>query len=203
MGLNKFILSKLNELSILDFSTKKNAIVIGEQQISRCCGIKDASLFKNFLSKNGWTAQSIDLGNHPVYKTAIKLDLATALPDEFHDKYDILFDFGTGEHIRNQSIYWENCHKIVRNDGVRIHVLPPPNTWPRHCKYRYSLSFFEKLCQEFQYDILDVEQIGNGSSALIFCYFKNGKKVFDTSVFIDKVMPEIEIQKNFVDAESL
>jgi len=207
MGINKEIYDKLSELNLLNFSIKKNAIIIGEQQFYGCNVSEDYSLFKHFLIKNGWSAESIDLGSHPVYKTALKHDLACDLPESLLGKFDILFDFGTGEHVRNQLTYWKNCEKLLTPGGERIHVLPLPNTWQNHCKYRYPSTFFDALCEHFKYEnkvieILEKNKNSKNDQSLIFVYFLNSLD-FNDHIFDTEVAKKIDVLENFIDKESL
>lgn len=206
MGINNETYQWLTKKNLLDFSTFKNAIIIGEQQFSDIPDgdIKHLSLFKDYLRKNGWSAEAIDLGDHPVYASSLKLDLANPLPEDMFGKFDILFDFGTGEHIRDQIEYWQNCHKLVKENGTRIHVLPPPNTWPGHCKYRYTEKFFNILCESFGYSIDEITTIKrNQKFDLVFAAFNNGNQSFVKDKFSSYVLPEIDVLDNFVDNESL
>lgn len=203
MGVNVFIWNSLKELDLLDFSVKKSAIVMGEQQVWGIEEIQDGTLFKEFLRSKGWEADAIDLGEHPAYKTSLKLDLALPLPEDMKNKYDILFDFGTAEHIRDQSTYWENCHKIVKEEGSRVHALPPPGSWPGHCVYRYTEQFFPSLSKAFEYELRSSRTIGSGRERLVFAYFGNGRKHFKKEDFDKKAFNEIEVKKNFIDRESI
>ena len=198
MGMNQDIYNESIKHNIFDFSNKKNAIILGEQY-NDCKEFPKRSLFKSMLRDNGWDADSIDMDSS--YSTSLKIDLAKPIPENMINKYDILFDFGTGEHVRDQTIYWENCHNLVKNGGYRVHALPIPETWPKHCVYRYQVEFFEDLCQKFDYDIKDIKVIGTGVRALAFSYFTTSEKNFSRDVFNECLSSKIEAQHDFFDKE--
>ena len=199
MGLNTGTWKYLDSHNILDFTKKKKAILIGEQQSwnGKDRGLPDGSLFKDYLRKNGWDVESIDLGTH---------DLASPLPAHILGKWDILFDFGTAEHIRDQCNFWKNCHDLMAPEGIRIHALPPPNSWYNHCKHRYTEKFFKDLCHNFNYKLENFEEfcIDNKKELrLLICKIVNSELEFSKERFDKYCMKNIEVIHEFVDNESL
>lgn len=203
MGCNQSIFNFLERNEIFNFRERKNAIVIGEQQMSDISGVSHNSLFKSWLIGKGWNAESIDMGDHPLYSSSLKHDLALPLPIDLHRKWDILFDFGTGEHIRDQAQYWKNCHDLVKAGGVRVHILPPIGTWPLHCKFRYDEVFFDKICENYKYQKIHDQMINesNQQYTLHACIFLNSALDFDKEVFQSRILSFIDEEIIFFDKD--
>jgi SAM-dependent methyltransferase len=68
-------------------------------------------------------------------KTALKLNLNEPLPDM--GQYDIMFDFGTGEHVFDIRQFFANAHNVTRPGGLMIHGLPWTG-WIDHGFYNFQ-----------------------------------------------------------------
>lgn len=88
---------------------------------------------------------------------ALKLDLNKDLPMEFHNRFDIVTNYGTSEHVSNQSSVFKNIHNLCKENGIMIHVVPYINNWPKHCEYKYDVTFFEKLIFKNKYKMLSLK----------------------------------------------
>lgn len=121
---------------------------------------------KNYFESLGIIHTSIDLDG---LNGSIQLDLTVPLT-EFYGKYDIVTNFGTSEHVRDQFECFKNIHYFCKNDGVMVHSVPLPGHWPKHCKYHYPLAFFVDLAASCNYDICEKKVIsmpgGKGKRSL-------------------------------------
>ena len=54
-------------------------------------------------------------------------DLNEPIPEEYHEKYDAIFDGGTLEHVFHFPNCLANIHKILKPGGVIIHSSPSHN----------------------------------------------------------------------------
>lgn len=131
----------INELFPL---TGKNFASLGSQEIH-----EDSETINNYAIKNGYyqlqkTHKVCDLF-YERYKLAtyvdidmndmadIKLDLAMAAPPSFYEKFDVIFNGGTAEHIFNIGMVFKNMHDMLKTGGIIINIVP--YTWFMHGFY--------------------------------------------------------------------
>lgn len=126
---------------------------------------------KRWYIDNGLDYHCIDLNGD---NGAEKLDLSKELP--FTEKYDIVTDFGTSEHIVTasefdtvafheghiNSVYpkdadpknmegfyncWLNKFNFLKVGGLMINVNPKSGNWGGHGYYYYTKEFYRALCE--------------------------------------------------------
>ena len=108
---------------------------------------------KENYENNGVNHTSIDLnGKHG----SLPLDLGSPIT-VFDDKFDVITNYGTSEHINNQYYAFKNMHDMCKINGLMIHVVPAINNWKDHCRYYYSVDFFEELAKKCNYKIIDLK----------------------------------------------
>ena len=97
----------------------------------------------------GWEYQSIDLSGG-----TLALDLNHAvIPPPLADHFDVVANYGTSEHVFNQSNCFKLVHDATRIGGTMIHFLPTAG-YLYHCLYKYDPKFFLLLCQANDYEML-------------------------------------------------
>jgi len=84
----------------------------------------------------------------------IKHDLNIDVPDDLYEKYDLIFDGGSTEHIYNVPKVLENYHKMLRNGGRIIHALPT-NNYVDHGFYMFSPTLFWDYYSANNWEISD------------------------------------------------
>ncbi len=67
---------------------------------------------------------------------------------------DIIVDCGTSEHVDNQYHNFKNQFNILKEGGLVLNILPAKGYWEFHCKYKYTINFFEKLSKLCGYKML-------------------------------------------------
>jgi len=84
----------------------------------------------------------------------------------FKDTFDIITNSGTTEHVEpfeKQYVCFKILHDCLKINGIFIHILPDisenEGKWKGHCKFYYSLEFFEKLSRECGYEIVKLDNI--------------------------------------------
>jgi hypothetical protein len=88
----------------------------------------------------------------PGLKTVI-LDLNfDSVPDDMIGHYDVVFNFGTTEHIFNQWNCFEFVHDSLKVGGVVYHQLPASG-YLDHGYYCYTPLFFQEMAQANNYVI--------------------------------------------------
>ena len=87
---------------------------------------------------------------------SLPLDLSKPIPESMKNRFDILVNGGTAEHVSNQYNCFRNAHDLCRKMGLMIHVGPEIGSWPNHCNHWYSREFFRLLGVENNYFIFDI-----------------------------------------------
>jgi hypothetical protein len=106
---------------------------------------------KDLYESLGFAHTSMDInGRHG----AVPVDLERPVPPEFVGAFDIVTDYGTLEHVNGQYQAFRNVHLMCREGGVMIHHLPLAGTYPKHCRYYYTLEFMEGLARACGYDVI-------------------------------------------------
>jgi len=92
--------------------------------------------YKNFFEKWGMDHVSIDIqGGYG----SLALDLTK--PIEI-DPADIVTNFGTTEHVRDQAACWRNVNSMVKVGGVLASMTPLPGDWWWHGDYYPTPEFY-------------------------------------------------------------
>jgi hypothetical protein len=75
------------------------------------------------------------------------------IPSEEHNKYGLVTNHGTSEHILNQYNVFEMMHNLVRPDGIMVHAVPF-TVHLEHGFFNYQPNFFEALARYNSYETL-------------------------------------------------
>jgi hypothetical protein len=67
--------------------------------------------------------------------------------------YDLVTDFGTGEHIFDQAAFWRTVHLMTAPGGF-IAFDRPSQGYPGHCFWRTDLSTFQDIAAANSYEVL-------------------------------------------------
>ena len=97
---------------------------------------------KELLEDRGVEHTSMDLNG---LDGALRIDLGKPVPADFLNRYNVITNYGTIEHINNQYDAFKNAHDMCRAGGIMIHSFPLVGNWPKHCRYYYDLEFVHKL----------------------------------------------------------
>jgi hypothetical protein len=80
-------------------------------------------------------------------------DLNQAIPAHLRDKYGLIYNGGTIEHIFDVRAVLRNLHDMLKIDGVVVHV-GPMNGWVEHGFYQFCPTFFADFYHANRYDPL-------------------------------------------------
>jgi len=108
---------------------------------------------KSVYVKRGVDHTSIDINGK---FGALVLDLDFPVPVELLDKFDVVTNYGTIEHVNNQYQVFKNMHDMCRVRGIMIHGFPEKNTWEDHCRYYYNEDFIKQLASLCGYSIYNL-----------------------------------------------
>lgn len=111
---------------------------------------------------------------------AIPIDLNFPVDDElYHDKFEIVTNFGTSEHIKNQYQVFETIHDCCKMGGAMLHTIPLVGYWRGHCPYHYTKQFPKELCDNNNYELYYSEIVQRWNEYLInFIAIKKGNEKF-------------------------
>ncbi|OGW84165.1 MAG: hypothetical protein A2987_00425 [Omnitrophica bacterium RIFCSPLOWO2_01_FULL_45_10] len=111
--------------------------------------ITDVGLFSSIGFNN---IDSLDYSDFE--QCTITHDLNKDVPAKLHNKYDLIFDGGTSEHIFNLPKVLENYNKMLKVGGRTIHFLPSTNC-VEHGFYMFSPTLFWSYYSANNWDIKD------------------------------------------------
>jgi len=101
---------------------------------------------------------------------SIKIDLSKPIPKKYFNKFDIVTNAGTSEHITNaQFEVFKNIHDLCKVGGYMIHSIPQKGCWGNHCPHKYTKYFIKKIAQANQYKILFDESILRRGKNYLIC----------------------------------
>lgn len=90
----------------------------------------------------------------PALKTEI-FDLnAEDLPSHYRNRFDVVMNCGTTEHVINQMNSYKVMHEATKVGGVLFHQLPSVG-WLDHGYYTYHETFFTDLISANGYELVD------------------------------------------------
>ena len=84
----------------------------------------------------------------------VEWDFNFPIPDEFRNKFDLVIDAGTCEHIFNIGQALSNVHLMLSQDGVAYHG--GPLCWPNHGFYGYNPTLFADFYEANHCEILEM-----------------------------------------------
>jgi hypothetical protein len=89
--------------------------------------------------------QSLDVSDYQ--ESDLIATLNHPLPAEYIEKYDVVIDAGTLEHLANLSIAVSNIFGLLRKSGIYYFGVPC-NNWVDHGFFQFSPTFFRDLCTD-------------------------------------------------------
>ena len=96
---------------------------------------------ETFFSRIGFeTVDSLDMSDFE--QASIIADLGGEIPEELHDRFDVIYDGGTCEHVFDLPTAYRNIDKMLKTGGVLI-GHSPCNNWINHGFYQ--------ICPEMVY----------------------------------------------------
>ena len=123
---------------------------------------------------------------------ALPINLDKPVPAALLDKFDIITNYGTVEHINNQYQVFKNVHGICKENGLMIHIFPLKGHWPGHCRYYYSEIFVKGLADAanyrmLNYTILDKDVFRTPKNMIAVTYIKKENSKFISEEVFDQI----------------
>ena len=95
--------------------------------------------------------KSIDInGAYESYQFDLNKNISKTY--NFNQKYDLVINNGTGEHIFNQKALFLNFHNLTKTGGIMLNILPFID-WINHGFYNFNPIFFADLAASNNYKI--------------------------------------------------
>ncbi|MEJ0016637.1 MAG: hypothetical protein WDN25_08735 [Acetobacteraceae bacterium] len=124
---------------------------------------KDAPGSQPFWEALGFAYSALDFDGHRhSYPLDLNRDVVT---DELRNRFDLVVNAGTTEHVANQDNAFKVIHDLTRTGGVMIHDVPASGMMT-HGLITYTMKFFWHLCRENDYQVLRLEMAPGGAAVL-------------------------------------
>ncbi len=194
--------------NILAFQDKVLKIINLKWKDVRMCELGDQIFYKSHIvAKKYYTEikkvlEHVSLDLNGMFGSLV-VDLNFPVPESLIDRFQLITDYGTSEHVENQFQVFKNVHDMCKANGIMIHTLPLPNNFPDHCLYYYPKEFFSRLARLCDYKVimLKIQNAFNPpipKSRMIFvAFFKKkssefiSKKQFDElNIFAARTLPQ-------------
>jgi SAM-dependent methyltransferase len=104
-------------------------------------------------------------------KGTLSADLNRPLPAM--GQFDLVTDFGTGEHIFNQAQVWRTVHELTKPSGY-IAFDRPSQGYEGHCFYNTHETLFRDIAAANEYEIVRLERGFTTRGELIRGVFRKG-----------------------------
>lgn len=89
--------------------------------------------------------------------------------------FDLVTDFGTGEHIFDQAQVWRTVHALTKVGGY-IGVIRPEQGYPGHCFYRTDECVFRDVAAANGYEIIVSRKISTQRGSNVLTFYRRVKK---------------------------
>ena len=93
---------------------------------------------------------------------------------------DVLTNYGTLEHVKNQYAGWKNAHDLTRPNGIMIHAVMLADNHEGHSRYLYTHSFIAELILLMGYETLANEMLGKKGFKYVFLALRKDNRPFIT-----------------------
>jgi len=122
--------------------------------------LDNLSRFKSFTTEDYFKSvgfkeyKSIDING--AYNS-LQFDLNKNISEtySYNEKYDLVINNGTGEHVFNQYALFLNFHNLTKLNGIMLNILPFID-WINHGFYNFNPIFFADLAASNNYEIIKI-----------------------------------------------
>ncbi len=143
---NTFLTNLVNQNKSLKNSQKQNLIKLSN---------KNNFTTKDYFKTLGFKDyKSIDInGAYGSFQFDLNKDISKTY--KFDQKYDLVINNGTGEHVFNQYTLFLNFHNLTKKNGIMLNILPFID-WINHGFYNFNPIFFADLAASNNYKIIKI-----------------------------------------------
>ena len=117
-----------------------------------------------FISLGFEEYKSIDInGAYGSFQFDLNKDIVNTY--NFNEKYDLVINNGTGEHVFNQYSLFLNFHNLTKTNGVMLNILPFID-WINHGFYNFNPIFFADMAASNNYEIIKISLANRNGAEL-------------------------------------
>jgi SAM-dependent methyltransferase len=176
MGITSFSISLLEGV-IKEFHPK-NVCELGAQNLYNQPKLP-APYANEFYEAIGIEYTCIDLS---VENNCLVLDLSKPIPEGLYNKFDLVTNFGTSEHVSDLYECFKNIHNLCRVGGIIVCENPKTGNWPGHGFHYLTLPFYPELSFLNEYKLINYGEwpaMGNTNDGWnIYAIYQKTKEVF-------------------------
>jgi len=140
---------------------------------------------KQMYTAKGVKHTSIDING---LGGSLKLNLDSPLPKNLENKFSVVTNYGTSEHVNNQYSTFKNIHVVGKVGCIMIHGVPLIGHWLKHSRYYYSTQFFIELSIACNYRLVDFQILNTA-------HYSSPKNLVACVLRKDKNTPFISLKK--------
>ncbi len=154
---------------------------------------------KKYFKSIGFKYVSIDISG---CEHSLKIDLRKPIDSKFYNKFDIVTNVGTSEHVlplEGQYECFKNIHLCTKVKGIMMHLLPFPGKRHGHCQIFYTNEFFKTLARLNKYKLILSGEVYviNKYRLMGFCFIKlennsfsqDKEEILRDIIFVNKIPP--------------
>lgn len=137
-------------------SLEVNKKTVSQEQINNLTKLQNINFSTRdfFLSLNYEDYSSIDInGELDSYRLDLNYDIIQE--NNFQNKYDLVINNGTGEHVFNQFSFFKNFHNLTKKNGLMLNILPFID-WINHGFYNFNPIIFADMAASNNYEIVKI-----------------------------------------------
>jgi hypothetical protein len=144
-----------------------------------------------FWTAIGFDYAAIDLDGH---RKSTPLDLnVDEVPQELRQRFDLVVNTGTTEHVANQAQAFRIIHDLTRLGGVMFHELPA-GSW-NHGLFNYTPKFFLLLEKQNDYEQVYLRERTEGDMFIRAAFRKRLQRDFATPLDVPPELMPLKYKK--------
>ena len=136
-------------------------------------GFRNDSFLSELLLAAGFPYISIDIFERP-HNMVVDLNYFV-VPPEMKEKYGLVLNFGTTEHVFDQANCFQVIHEFAAVGGMMFHQVPSTGCVD-HGYFVYSPQFFVDIARANGYDVVDIWCSGPSGTNTLFATIKHERE---------------------------
>lgn len=150
----------INFQNVLTLGHQRNYISPGlQKRISKELGVPIDALSQDYSDSfmKAIGVETLEILDISGYENATVIhDLNTPIPDSLREKFTLVIDIGTSEHVFNVAQSLENLRNLCKSHG-HVLMVNPANNWLGHGFYQFSPElFFRAFDREYGFEVKSI-----------------------------------------------
>lgn len=160
MGIQKEPAAFIANLARTRLPARFSVCELGDQGM---CGEPNKRLAKDWYEQELGCGRYVSVDGNGLGTLTADLNLPLA---PLENPFDLVTDFGTGEHIFDQAQVWRTLHALTKRGGF-IAFDRPSYGYTKHCYYVTNRCLYEDIAAANGYEVLWLEQAATPRGELI------------------------------------